>query len=237
MEQIKRIVIELHGEIVEIVSGVCEGEEKEKIKKFITGEYKRRGYIPGHINTLEDEFDAGSVYFQTLANSVPIAAARLIEANPLPTQSIFYRMDVPWPLRRFPPKSLREVSRLTASRRPGQNPLPRHLASTAMISAIVDYGFKMGFCGGMSTIKLSFLHLFNRLKLPALHEIKGAKLIYPPDGILAGFFYDEEKPPVPIYYLQDEAKAIFDGLWRSIERTGKTLFEEEAKLLDHEVLI
>jgi hypothetical protein len=75
------------------------------------------------------------------------------------------------------------------------------------------------------------------LNLPALHAIEGAKLIYPRGEVLSGFFYEDANPAVPIFYLHDEAKAIFDGLFRNSMRTGATLLGEPLKIDSYEVLV
>ena len=238
MDLIKRIQLDLNGERIELISLRAEGGTKlREIKDMIRREYQRRGYIRPHFATFDDEYDNNSIYFGTYANDTLLAAARLIESEKLPTESHYYKFEMPQPLLNCPRDRLREVSRLTVLRRPGDNPLPRHFTSTVMISSLIDYGFSQGLCGGISTIKVSFLRLFNMLNLPALHRITGAELTYPHDGILANFFYNESNPAVPIYYLHDESKAIFDGLFRNVTRTGKTLLDEPLDILSYDVLV
>ncbi|MBK5093213.1 MAG: hypothetical protein JJE48_06830, partial [Actinobacteria bacterium] len=190
MNPIKLITLDLRGEHIKLISGSAESDsELRDIKDLIRGEYQRRGYIPPHLDTFDDEYDKHSIYFGTYANDVLLAAARIIESEKLPTESLYYRFEMPRRLLNCPRDRLREVSRLTVLKRPGDNPFPRHFTSTVMISSLVDYGFNRGLCGGVSTIKLSFLRLFDSLDLPALHEIADAELIYPRDGILSNFFY------------------------------------------------
>jgi hypothetical protein len=238
MEPIKSIVLDHRGERIELLAGISTGPgELNAIKDLIQREYQRRHYIPESLSSFDDQYEDISTYFGTYANQELLAGARIIHSAFLPTARDFYRLDVPAPVQRCPTNKIREVSRLTVLKRPGRNPLPRHLTSTIMISALIDYGFKSGLCGGISTIKVSFLRLFEQLKLYVFHEIPGAELVYPRDGILGGFFYDEENPAVPIYYLHDESKAIFDGLFHSIQRTGKTLLDEPVKVLSYKVLV
>jgi len=238
MDLIKRIELDLRGERIEVITLSAEGgTELQEIKDIIRREYQRRGYIPPHLDTFDDEYDKHSIYFGTYVNDALLAAARLIESERLPTESLYYKFDMPQPLVSCPRDKLREVSRLTVLKRPGDNPFPRHFTSTLMISSLIDYGFSRGLCGGVSTIKLSFSRLFDSLNLPALHEITDAELTYPHDGILSNFFYDEKSPAVPIYYLHDEAKTIFDGLFRNVTRTGKTLLGDPLQILSYEVLV
>ena len=238
MNPIKRITLDLRGEHIKLISGSAESDsELRDTKDLIRREYQRRGYIPAHLSHFEDEYDKGSVYFGTYVNGSLLAAARLIESDKLPTESLYYKFDPPESVTNCPRDKLREVSRLTVLRRSGDNPFPRHFTSTVMISSLIDYGFSQGLYGGISTIKVSFLRLFNRLNLPALHRITGTELVYPHDGILANFFYDESNPAVPVYYLHDESKAIFDGLFRNVIRTGKTLLDEPLDILSYEVLV
>jgi hypothetical protein len=238
MEPVKRLDIEYRGERIELVSGLLDREvELRDARELVKKEYQRRGYIPADLASFDDEYDLDSIYFGTRANGTLLAAARLIEARDLPTESVYYEFETPPKLKPCPRSKVREVSRLTAIRRPGDNPLPRHFVSTTMISALIDYGFKEGLCGGVSTIKLSFLKLFERLNLLAWHEIHGARLVYPREGVLSRFFYDDTNPAVPIYYLHDESKAIFDGLFRSSMRTGETLLGEPLKINRYEVLV
>jgi hypothetical protein len=37
-----------------------------------------------------------------------------------------------------------------------------------------------------------------------LHEIPEARVVYPRDGILAGYFYRHPDPTVPVYWLAEE---------------------------------
>jgi hypothetical protein len=237
MEPVKRLEIEFRGEPIELVSGVVTDDEAGPVKDLVRVEYQRRGYIPADLDAFEDEHEAGSIYFGTYANGTLLAAARLIDSEELPTESVYYDFETPRALASCPRRLLREVSRLAAVKRPGDNPFPRHFVSTTMISALIDYGFKIGLCGGVSTIKRSFLDLFERLDLPVLHEIPGARLVYPREGPFAAFFYQEMDPPVPVYYLHDEAKAIFDGLFRNSVRTGATLLGEPLKIVSYEVVV
>ena len=238
MTDIKRVVLENRGERVELLSRIPESAtDLQEIKALIRSEYQRRGYIPQDIVSFEDEYDETSVYFGTYANGDLLAAARIIDSEELPTGSVYYRFPLPEPLEACPKDQLREVSRLTAIVKPRRNPLPNHVVSSTMISSLIDFGFKENHCGGISTIKVWFLRLFQRLDLPALHEIPDAELIYPRDAVLSGFFYDEDDPAVPIYYLHDEAKAIFDGIFHNIFRVDKTLLDEPLRLISHEVLI
>lgn len=238
MEPVKRLLIDYRGERTELVAGAGGSEgELQDIRDLMRTEYQHRGYISTQLSSFEDEYEAESTYFGTYANGALVAAARLIDAQRLPTESLYYSFESPAPLKTCRRDLLREVSRLTAVRRPGDNPFPRHVISTTMISALIDYGFMLGLCGGVSTIKASFLKLFERLDLPALHEIENARLLYPRDELLSGFFYDQTDPPVPIYYLHDEAKAIFDGLFRNLIRTGTTLLGEPLRIVSYEVLL
>ena len=238
MTDIKRVVLENRGERVELLSRIPESAtDLQEIKDLIRSEYQRRGYIPQDIVSFEDEYDETSVYFGTYANGDLLAAARIIDSEELPTGSVYYRFPLPEPLEACPKDQLKEVSRLTAIVKPRRNPLPNHVVSSTMISSLIDFGFKENHCGGISTIKVWFLRLFQRLDLPALHEITDAELIYPRDAVLSGFFYDEDDPAVPIYYLHDEAKAIFDGIFHNIFRVDKTLLDEPLRLISHEVLI
>jgi hypothetical protein len=238
MDLVKRLGIEFRAERIEVTAGsVAGGPKLQELKDMLRVEYQRRGYISADLTSFDDEYDAFSIYFGTYANGVLLAAARLIDSEKLPTESIFYEFETPPEIASCPRRRVREVSRLTAIKRPGDNPLPRHFVSTTMISALIDYGFKKGLCGGVSTIKYSFLKLFERLNLPALHAIEGAKLIYPRGEVLSGFFYEDANPAVPIFYLHDEAKAIFDGLFRNSMRTGATLLGEPLKIDSYEVLV
>lgn len=238
MDLIKKIKLDLKGELIELITVSAKGgTELREIKDMITREYQRRGYIPPHLANFSDEFENNSVYFGAYANDTLLAAARLINSEKLPTESLYYKFEMPQPLLNCPRDRLREVSRLTVLKRPGDNPFPRHFISTVIISSLIDYGFNRGLCGGVSTIKLSFLRLFESLNLPALHEITDAELTYPRDGVLSNFFYNDKSPAVPIYYLHDEAKAIFDGLFQNVMRTRKTLLDEPLEVLTYEVLV
>jgi hypothetical protein len=77
------------------------------------------------------------------------------------------------------------------------------LTPLGLIQAISEYVRPLGIRCGLCVIKRRFLRVLQRLGV-RLHEIQSARLVYPNDGPVAGYYHRHPDPVVPVYWLVDE---------------------------------
>jgi hypothetical protein len=77
------------------------------------------------------------------------------------------------------------------------------LTPLGLIQAISEYVRPLGIRCGLSVIKRRFLRVLQGLGV-RLHEIQPARLLYPSDGPVAGYYHRHPDPVVPVYWLVDE---------------------------------
>src|SRR5450756_596991 len=91
MDLIKRIELDLRGERIEVITLSAEGgTELQEIKDIIRREYQRRGYIPPHLDTFDDEYDKHSIYFGTYVNDALLALSLIHISEPTRLGMISY---------------------------------------------------------------------------------------------------------------------------------------------------
>jgi hypothetical protein len=72
-----------------------------------------------------------------------------------------------------------------------------------LIQAISEHTRPLDVCCGMAVIKLRLLRALQGLGV-RLHEIRPARLIYPADGPMSGYYHRHPDPVVPVWWLVDE---------------------------------
>ncbi len=77
------------------------------------------------------------------------------------------------------------------------------LTPLGLIQAIAQYVSPLGIRCGLAVIKQRFLRALQGLGV-RLHEIEPARLIYPKDGLVAGYYHHHPDPVVPVYWRIDE---------------------------------
>jgi hypothetical protein len=77
------------------------------------------------------------------------------------------------------------------------------LTPLGLIQAISEYVRPLGIRCGLSVIKRRFLRVLQALGV-RLHEIQPARLVYPSDGPVAGYYHRHADPVIPVYWLVDE---------------------------------
>ena len=112
-------------------------------------------------------------------------------------------IEIPDELRGLPPSRSVEVGRLVAD---GRSAGSRLAATLGLIEATIIYGRNHGLVYGFSFIKGRLLRGLEQLALP-FHRIRGAELVYPRDGLLAGYFYAATEMVIPVYYFRDQLGA------------------------------
>ena len=95
------------------------------------------------------------------------------------------------------------------------------LTPLGLIQAISEYVRPLGIRSGLSVIKRRFLRVLQGLGV-RLHEIQPARLVYPSDGPVAGYYHRHPDPVVPVYWLVDEiAPSVEQAI--STQVSGDTL--------------
>ena len=78
----------------------------------------------------------------------------------------------------------------------------------------------LGIRCGLSVIKRRFLRVLQGLGV-RLHEIQPARLVYPSDGPVAGYYHRHPDPVVPVYWLVDEiAPSVLNAI-EQYQRAGE----------------
>jgi hypothetical protein len=77
------------------------------------------------------------------------------------------------------------------------------LTPLGLIQAISEYVSPLEIRAGMAVIKLRFLRALQSARV-CLHEIHPARLVYPIDGMAAGYYHRHPDPVVPVYWRTEE---------------------------------
>ena len=77
------------------------------------------------------------------------------------------------------------------------------LTPLGLIQAISAYVGRLDIRTGMAVIKRRFLRALQGHGV-RLHEIQPARLIYPIDGAVSGYYHHHPDPVVPVYWWIDE---------------------------------
>ncbi len=173
--------------------------------------YQRRGYYRPGVMADRDEYDDDAIYFLATLRSgttadTMLGSARFVlgKADPsfrFPLQHVV-ELALPEALRAIPVALGGEVSRMVAQRPEGMG-LGGLLTPLGLIQAVSQYSQQHGLRSGLALIKRRFLRAFASAGV-RLHEIHGARLIYPRDGLAAPYFYRHLDPVVPVYWLVEE---------------------------------
>jgi hypothetical protein len=118
-----------------------------------------------------------------------------------PVEEIF-QLDLPPAVQAVPVLRRAEVSRLVAESVNGIV-IGGALTPLGLIQALTTYSRQHGIELGFSIMKTRFLRVLHAAGLP-FHELAPAGLTYPEDGSMAGYFYADRDPVVPVYWLAEE---------------------------------
>lgn len=113
-----------------------------------------------------------------------------------------HRFGLPQVVQEIPAAQRAEVGRLV-SEKPASLPIGRLAITFGLMQALADYARSHDLHCGLATIKLRLLRALKGAGLP-LHEISFDRVIYPKDGIVAGYFHRHPDPAVPVYWLAEE---------------------------------
>lgn len=184
--------------------------------------YQRRGYYRPDLQADCDAYDHTAAHFlATLPDGAGgrflLGSARLILGEARPefrslTERAF-ELDLPPAVRDTAPDRRFEVSRLVAEAVRGIV-IGGLMIPLGLIQAIAEYTRPLDVCCGLAVIKLRPLRALQGLGV-SLHEIQPARLIYPSDGPVSGYYHHHPDPLVPVWWRIDE---IAPSVERAIAR-------------------
>lgn len=174
--------------------------------------YQRRGYYRPGLHTDRDAYDTkAAAYFLALLptghrRGVLLGSARVILGDAragfrFPAEQAF-EFELPETIAAIGASQQVEVTRVVAE--PVQGiVIGGLLTPLGLIQAISEYVRPLGIRCGLSVIKRRFLRVLQGLGV-RLHEIQPARLVYPSDGPVGGYYHRHPDPVVPVYWLVDE---------------------------------
>jgi hypothetical protein len=184
--------------------------------------YQRRGYHRPGLQHDRDAYDRRAVSFVALlcAGDEPgflLGSARLVcgdneAAFRFPIEDIF-ELKLPAAVQEVPVPQRAEVSRLVVDSVQGIV-VGGLLTPLSLIQAITVYSQAHDIRLGFSIMKSRFLRALHIAGLP-FHELAWSQLTYPHNGAMAGYFYRDPDPVVPVYWLAEE---IAPAVARAIAR-------------------
>jgi hypothetical protein len=179
--------------------------------------YRRRGYHHPRLQADLDAYDQTAAYFlATLPDGAGgrflLGSARLILGAARPAFRFLteraFELELPAALRDAEPVQRFEVSRLVAESVQGVS-IGGLMIPLGLIQAISEYTRLLDVRSGLAVIKLRLLRALQGLGV-CLHEIQPARLIYPVDGPMSGYYHHHPDPVVPVYWLIDEITPSVD---------------------------
>lgn len=173
--------------------------------------YQRRGYYRPGLPADRDAHDDRALYFLAgLRDGADgcflLGSARLIlgESRPgfrFPAEQAI-EFELPAAIRDTAVSQRVEVSRVVAEAVQGIV-IGGLLTPLGLIQAIAGHTRPLDVRCGLAVIKLRLLRALQGLGV-RLHEIQPARLIYPKDGPVSGYFHHHPDPVVPVWWLVDE---------------------------------
>jgi hypothetical protein len=173
--------------------------------------YQRRGYYRPGLHADCDGFDDTAAYFlATLPDGendrILLGSARLLlggghsEFRFLAERA--FELEQPAAIRDTAPALRFEVSRMVAESVQGIV-IGGLMVPLGLIQAISEHTRPLRMCCGRAAIKLRLLRALRGLGV-RLHVIQPARLIYPKDGPVSGYYYHHPDPVVPVWWRVDE---------------------------------
>jgi N-acyl-L-homoserine lactone synthetase len=173
--------------------------------------YQRRGYYRPDLHADRDTYDdTAASFLATLPDDtgdrILLGSARLILGEATPefrflTERAF-EFELPAALRDIAPVQRFEVSRMVAEAVQGVI-IGGLMIPLGLIQAISEYTRPLDVRCGLAVIKLRLLRALKDLGV-RLHEIQPARLIYPVNGPMSGYYHRHPDPVVPVWWRVEE---------------------------------
>jgi len=192
--------------------------------------YQGRGYYRPDVRADRDAHDGRAPYFlATLPDGAGgrflLGSARLIPGDPrlgfrFPVDEAF-EFDLPAAIGETTIAQRVEVTRVVAE--PVQGIVVGGLLTPlGLIQAIAEYVRPLDVRCGLAVIKQRFLRALQSLGV-RLHEIEPARLTYPKDGPVAGYYHHHPDPVIPVYWLVEEiAPSVEQAIARYEDMHGRS---------------
>lgn len=175
-------------------------------------------------------------YFITKYRDRIIGSTRVIHGSPLPTEEIYFDLDLPEVLAMAPKESKIEIGRVTSDLSEISKIVPRHMVYLGTIFCILSYSVKNGITYALGTIKPHVKKKLMQIGHPATY-LEYRKLKYNPEAShdpLINFFNKDLTGGVfPLYVDADETgkylKSIFHDAF-CFEKIDEQTFILRSKL-------
>jgi hypothetical protein len=190
---------------------------------------QRYGYYRAGLAVDQDEHDATATYVIAVVSGLMVGSARIVQGNEQPgfrfPLDAAFAFEPPDLLRDVPPGKLYEVGRVVA-----EHATPLAAASLViplgLIHVVAHYAEQHELVAGLACIKQRLLRVLRRAGV-AFRDVPAFRLIYPRDGVGAGYYHRDADPPVPIYWLPHE---IIPSVERAIARYRRPEFESTRRI-------
>ncbi|MEW5907685.1 MAG: acyl-homoserine-lactone synthase [Patescibacteria group bacterium] len=208
-------------------------DEIEKMYRLRFNIYSYKKYIdpklfPDGIEKDEYDFKNKCTYFIAKLDDKVLGTVRLIKDEYLPTEKECFKFDEPEEMKKIPRNQRVELGRLVIipPDKDRKIYLPRNLIMLFLINTLVTWGIENNIPAGYAFIKEKLKIKLNKLKAP-IHLIKNYTQIYPKDGIIYGYFNQEDDKAIPIYFLTQEFKNFIDGKSNMFKKEGSKFILRE----------
>lgn len=217
MKTIYELQLKVNNEDKIINFGIPDNpDEIEKMHRLRFNSYSYRGYIDPKLfpdGIEKDEYDKNEkcIHFIAKLNDKILGTVRLIKDEYLPTEKECFKFGEPEEMKKIPRNQRAELGRLVIIP-PDKDRniyLPRNLIMLFLINTLVTWGIENNILAGYAFIKEKLKIKLNKLKAP-IHLIKDYTQIYPEDGIIYGYFSQEDDKAIPIYFITQEFKDFID---------------------------
>lgn len=213
---LKKLDLQISDEPKTIYFGLADTEEEKRGVYALRYQiYSERNYIdnsryPDKLETDEYDHNNKCLYFFAQLNDKIIGTIRFIQSDPLPAEKDF-KFDEPAAIKNIPKEYRGELGRLIIipPNREKRVFLPRGLVMLLMVSALVDYGEKIGIICGYFFVKQSLEKKMEKLGFP-VHLIKDYELRVKESDVLYKYFSQVDNPVIPGYFITKEYKAYID---------------------------
>ncbi|MFH1900606.1 MAG: hypothetical protein ABIJ83_05050 [Patescibacteria group bacterium] len=191
-------------------------DEIEKMHRLRFNSYSYKKYIdpklfPDGIEKDEYDKDGKCTYFIAKLDDKILGTVRLIKDKYLPTEKECFKFEEPEEMKNISREQRAELGRLIIIPPDKNVYLPRNLIMLFLINTLVTWGIENNILGGYAFIKEKLRIKLEKLKMP-IHLIKDYVQIYPKNGILYGYFSQEDDKVIPIFYFTEEFKNYIDKI-------------------------